>query len=1189
MSFDLNNSLNRQWWKVCFVHGDQTKFYRQLYGKRAAIRTQIRDPQSGKDSQNSSEVNSANVSFQHFDNNGIGTPEIMSRKVCGGSSVQRLNGAMEPLTALPPNLVHTPQGAGSSPLNSSIDSANPKSLDHHHHNSCSTNGTVVTGNGGEVVPRQAAQSDDDSGCALEEYTWVPPGLKPDQVHLYFSNLPEDKVPYVNSIGEKHRIKQLLQQLPPHDNETRFCNNLSEDEKKELRLFANQRKREALGRGSVKQMPVTLQNPMKCDNCPSHVDGGDICVVASRAGSNRCWHPNCFVCSICNELLVDLIYFYKDAKLFCGRHHAETIKPRCSSCDEIIFSDECTEAEGRAWHMKHFACFECDLQLGGQRYIMRDGRPYCLRCFDCMFAEYCDACGETIGVDQGQMAHEGQHWHANEKCFSCKTCQVSLLGRPFLPRRGLIYCSVSCSKGEPPTGNNHHQVYDNINVGMVSHGGTHNSSSVNISTTTSTNTTNKAVNETSDLSFSEQSSFTMSPQIHRKTAVINKGDPSLSALEGQGFVWGSGVTKALQPQGSASSSGLGGDSSDQCVTPTKTLTSEPPNPLDNNTPMISSMILSPTETSANVGHKKKIPPPVKEKPKFRPILQNANGHSSSSSNNNSNNNGQVAFVPRSPQVQRRESWNEYDTKYDKYGSLGRKESMGRYRKHQQQLQSSSSSFDFSALTSPLIPRNPMGGNAREETPRYANASMIQAAKSPLMGRHAYGTPKMAHRPMTKPQLPARNPYHQSQHQENLAPVTSLDQILQSPPQTPRHVRERSFYKPNQNHGGYFVQAPSQQQTQQVPPHHQHHHHPYHPQNQPAQFASPFTTKTIDRRQLEFNLEKLIAEQGIEIIGQITKDMTPYQIQQLLHITKNKLEPTSHEVRSRRPLDLSSFDDSKLENILTELSVNSTPQQAPRPPLNGYQHSRMPSMPEYANGHPANNMNRPGGDDSTDDEGDGKNHRGKRHSKRHHRSSKNLSVHFDPAQIRPSPPQYDPNLKHRHLSPAVPRKSKNKPVDRYGSLPRSNSYSGRFEEPFRRYHPEDDYSSSSSDSDDPYAYQLPPRKAYGGVRVTYVPNDRRAVLQNRDQRRRHPSGGSLAAHPNIMPLQRPRQSSVQPSVPPMGPPTVGHHPSGHHPVQGRQMAAQFQPQSLPIQQNLQPYPQGAAEMVNADPKDKNCIIS
>ena len=29
------------------------------------------------------------------------------------------------------------------------------------------------------------------------------------------------MPYVNSVGEKHRIKQLLHQLPPHDNETRW--------------------------------------------------------------------------------------------------------------------------------------------------------------------------------------------------------------------------------------------------------------------------------------------------------------------------------------------------------------------------------------------------------------------------------------------------------------------------------------------------------------------------------------------------------------------------------------------------------------------------------------------------------------------------------------------------------------------------------------------------------------------------------------------------------------------------------------------------------------------------------------------------------------------------------------------------------------------------------------------------------
>ncbi|KAM9409426.1 prickle-like protein 2b [Pholidichthys leucotaenia] len=293
-------------------------------------------------------------------------------------------------------------------------------------------------------------SDDDSGCALEEYAWVPPGLKPEQVHQYYSSLPEDKVPYVNSPGEKHRIKQLLNQLPPHDNEVRYCNTLDDEEKRELILFSNQRKRENLGRGTVRPFPVTMTGAI-CEQCGGQINGGDIAVFASRVGHGMCWHPACFVCSMCNELLVDLIYFYQDGKIYCGRHHAERLKPRCAACDEIIFADECTEAEGRHWHMKHFCCFECETVLGGQRYIMKEGRPYCCSCFESLYAEYCDSCGEHIGIDQGQMTYDGQHWHATEDCFCCARCKRSLLGRPFLPKQGQIFCSRSCSLGEEPNG------------------------------------------------------------------------------------------------------------------------------------------------------------------------------------------------------------------------------------------------------------------------------------------------------------------------------------------------------------------------------------------------------------------------------------------------------------------------------------------------------------------------------------------------------------------------------------------------------------------------------------------------------------------------------------------------------------------------------------------------------------------
>ncbi|KAI7797497.1 putative prickle-like protein 2 [Triplophysa rosa] len=258
----------------------------------------------------------------------------------------------------------------------------------------------------------------------------------------------DKVPYVNSVGERNRIKQLLHQLPAHDSEPQYCNSLDEEEKKELRLFSQQRKRENLGRGIVRLFPVTMTGAI-CQQCGRQICGGDIAVFASRAGHGTCWHPQCFQCASCNELLVDLIYFYQDGHIYCGRHHAEHIKPRCQACDEIIFADECTEAEGRHWHMKHFCCFECEAALGGQRYIMRESRPYCCCCYESLYAEYCDTCGDHIGIDQGQMTYEGQHWHATEACFCCASCRLPLLGRPFLPRGGLIFCSRSCSLGDDP--------------------------------------------------------------------------------------------------------------------------------------------------------------------------------------------------------------------------------------------------------------------------------------------------------------------------------------------------------------------------------------------------------------------------------------------------------------------------------------------------------------------------------------------------------------------------------------------------------------------------------------------------------------------------------------------------------------------------------------------------------------------
>ena len=44
--------------------------------------------------------------------------------------------------------------------------------------------TTTASHGGLVASsRRHSTSDDDSGCALDEYTWVPPALTPEQVRL----------------------------------------------------------------------------------------------------------------------------------------------------------------------------------------------------------------------------------------------------------------------------------------------------------------------------------------------------------------------------------------------------------------------------------------------------------------------------------------------------------------------------------------------------------------------------------------------------------------------------------------------------------------------------------------------------------------------------------------------------------------------------------------------------------------------------------------------------------------------------------------------------------------------------------------------------------------------------------------------------------------------------------------------
>ncbi|XP_049866357.1 transforming growth factor beta-1-induced transcript 1 protein isoform X3 [Pectinophora gossypiella] len=106
-------------------------------------------------------------------------------------------------------------------------------------------------------------------------------------------------------------------------------------------------------------------------------------------------------------------------------------------EKLIFSGEYTKAMNKDWHSGHFCCWQCDESLTGQRYVLRDEHPYCIKCYESVFANGCEECNKIIGIDSKDLSYKDKHWH--EACFLCAKCRVSLVDKQFGSKLDKIYC------------------------------------------------------------------------------------------------------------------------------------------------------------------------------------------------------------------------------------------------------------------------------------------------------------------------------------------------------------------------------------------------------------------------------------------------------------------------------------------------------------------------------------------------------------------------------------------------------------------------------------------------------------------------------------------------------------------------------------------------------------------------------
>lgn len=164
-------------------------------------------------------------------------------------------------------------------------------------------------------------------------------------------IPPEKVPKIGTQGERLRDKQLVYQLPKQDLALAYCKHVEEANRSSYEDFVAARNEIALDIGNCKHASCDTDNfnsstfpilgyvkdtpvATSCAGCEETLNQGEMAVTAPKFRDQILWHPRCFKCSTCDELLVDLTYCVHDDQIYCERHYAELLKPRCNACDEV---------------------------------------------------------------------------------------------------------------------------------------------------------------------------------------------------------------------------------------------------------------------------------------------------------------------------------------------------------------------------------------------------------------------------------------------------------------------------------------------------------------------------------------------------------------------------------------------------------------------------------------------------------------------------------------------------------------------------------------------------------------------------------------------------------------------------------------------------------------------------------------
>ncbi|XP_050053407.1 PDZ and LIM domain protein Zasp isoform X10 [Aphis gossypii] len=188
-----------------------------------------------------------------------------------------------------------------------------------------------------------------------------------------------------------------------------------------------------GRGVLNPQNLTpgARVPL-CGQCNLYIRGPFITALG------KIWCPEHFVCTNdkCKRPLQDIGFVEEDNGLYCEYCFEQYLAPVCSKCSKKIKGD-CLNAIGKQFHPECFNCTYCGKLFGNSPFFLEDSLPYCENDWNELFTTKCIACG--FPIEAGDRWVEALNSNYHSPCFNCSKCKVNLEGQSFYAKGGRPYC------------------------------------------------------------------------------------------------------------------------------------------------------------------------------------------------------------------------------------------------------------------------------------------------------------------------------------------------------------------------------------------------------------------------------------------------------------------------------------------------------------------------------------------------------------------------------------------------------------------------------------------------------------------------------------------------------------------------------------------------------------------------------